>query len=205
MRCMILALALLLLLPTFALGVTEGVVEAAPSVAIRIPEMTDALFGAWEQGLDDIRLAARGAAISWADFPENMKLEFLQMTNLPVDDDANNDGINVRFVYRDEANRQRRVLVKYLRGTGQLISLTETVIGIERQGGEPLDESVLWHIAVNQLKNRYHAQNIQLREGDRGEDAERWIGQFNSQQGTYRVCLDRVTGEVVSVALDVNQ
>ena len=197
--------ALLLLLPAMALGVSEGVVEAAPSVAIHIPEMTDALFGAWEQGLSDIRLAARRAAMSWADFPEDMKLEFLQMTNLPVDEDVNNDGINVRFVYRDEENRQRRVLIKYLRGTGQLVRLTETMIGTDRHGGEPLDESVLLHIAMNQLEKRYHAQKIRLREGDRGEDAERWIGQFDSQQGLYRVCLDRATGKMVSVSLDVNQ
>lgn len=205
MRRIASAFALLLLLPAMALGVSEGVVEDAPSVAIHIPEMTDALFGAWEQGLDDIRLAARRAAMSWADFPEDMKMEFLQMTNLPVDEDVSNDGINVRFVYRDEENRQRRVLVKYLRGTGQLVRLTETTIETERHGGEPLDESVLLHIAMNQLEKRYHAQKIQLREGDCGEDAERWIGQFDSQQGMYRVCLDRATGEVISISLDVNQ
>ena len=200
-----LALLLACLLPVTALAVTEGVVEAAPEVEIVLPETGDALFGMWEQGLDDIRLAARRAAMSWADFSEGMKLEFLQMTNLPVDEDVSNDGINVRFVYRDEENRQRRVLIKYLRGTGQLVRLTETMIGTDRHGGEPLDESVLLHIAMNQLEKRYHAQKSQLREGDRGEDAERWIGQFDSQQGLYRVCLDRVTGEVVSVSLDVNQ
>ena len=205
MRHMILAFVLLLLLPSIALGVSEGVVEDAPSVAIHIPKMTDTLVGAWEQGLDDIRIAACRAAMSWADFPEDMKMEFLQMTNLPVDEDVNNDEINVRFVYRDEENRQRRVLIKYLRGTGQLVRLTETTIGIERHGGEPLDEAVLLHIAMNQLKERYHAREIRRYVGDHGEDAEPWIAQFDSQQGMYRVCLNRVTGEVISISLSVNQ
>lgn len=195
-------LLLLLLLPAGALGVTEGVVESAEQVVIELPKKTTALFGAWEQGLSDIRLAAHNAAMSWADFPEDMKLEFLQMSDFSADGDVRNDTILVRFVYRDEMNRERRVLLRYLRGTGKLIQLSDTVVWDGRRGGEQLEENVLHEIAMNMLENRYGETDPELKEIVGAVSEDNWIGRFEVERGMYEVVLRR-TGEMTRVSLDI--
>lgn len=195
-------LLLLLLLPAGALCVTEGVVEPAEEVVIEIKEKTTALFGAWEQGLSDIRLAARNAAMSWADFPENMKLEFLQMSDFSADGDERNDTILVRFVYRDEMNQERRVLLRYLCGTGKLIQLSDTVVWNGQHGGEQLEENVLQEIAVNMLENRYGETDPKLKEIVEAVSEDNWIARFEVERGMYEVVLRR-TGEMTRISLDI--
>ena len=69
--CMLL---LACLLPTSALAVTEGVVESAPPVAIEFAKTSDALFGMWEQGLEDIERAARNVLEERFNCPQDMIL-----------------------------------------------------------------------------------------------------------------------------------
>lgn len=195
-------LLLLLFLPAGALCVTEGVVEPAEEVVIEIKKKTTALFGAWEQGLSDIRLAARNAAMSWADFPEDMKLEFLQMSDFSADGDERNDTILVRFVYRDEMNQERRVLLRYLCGTGKLIQLSDTVVWNGQHGGEQLEENVLQEIAVNMLENRYGETDPKLKEIVEAVSEDNWIARFEVKRGMYEVVLRR-TGEMTRVSLDI--
>ena len=74
-----LALLLACLLPVTALAVTEGVVEAAPEVEIVLPETGNALFGMWEQGLDDIERAARQVLEERLHCPKDMKLVSIEV------------------------------------------------------------------------------------------------------------------------------
>ncbi len=205
MRRWMTILILMLLFPVCALAVMEGVVESAPPVAIPVPQMTDALFGAWEQGLSDIRSAAYSAAMDWAGYPADMKLEFLKMNNFPADDDLNNDEIMVRFRFHDEAQREKRLLVRYLRGTGELVWLSETMTNIQRQSGEPLEETVLMHIAMDLLAQRYGEKQIELKEILEQTDAENWIARFAVERGMYEIVLNRKSGDAVRVSLEVYQ
>ena len=81
MKRRLIALLLLLLLPAVSLAVTENVVEPAPDVTVELAEMTDALFGAWEQGLSDIRAAAVQAARAWKPGIGEMALEDMSLIN----------------------------------------------------------------------------------------------------------------------------
>lgn len=205
MRRWMTLLILMLLFPACALAVTEGVVEPAEQVEIELPQMTDALFGAWEQGLSDIRAAARQAAMAWADFPEDMQLEFVRMNSFPVDSDRGNDEILVRFCYQDETDGKKRLVLRYLRGTGELVWLSETMMDIRPQSGEPLEEAVLMHIAMDLLAQRYGENQIALREVLEQTDAENWIARFTTERGLYEVVLSRKNGDAVRVSLDVFQ
>lgn len=75
----IIVLLLACLLPATALAVTEGVVEEAPPVAIELSQTSDALFGMWEQGLEDIERAARNVLEERFNCPKDMTLASIQV------------------------------------------------------------------------------------------------------------------------------
>ena len=96
MRRMILLFALLLL-PACGMAVPEGVVEAAPQVDVGFSGMTDALFGAWEEGLSEIRAGAARAAMAWKPGIGELALEKISLYNSPMDEHADNDKLTVYF------------------------------------------------------------------------------------------------------------
>lgn len=64
--------------------------------------------------------------------------------------------------------------------------------------------NALTDIAIQRRADCYHAQDICLLKSIDGGNEELWDARFDSNQGEYEVCLDRWTGEVVHVSLDVN-
>ena len=74
MKKLFVILTLCLLLPAASLAVTEGVVEAAEPVVIELSDSAGTLFGAWEQGLEDIERAARSVLEERFHCPEDMTL-----------------------------------------------------------------------------------------------------------------------------------
>ena len=70
---------LLLLLPSAALAVTEGVVEPAPPVSVELRGEGGALLGAWEEGLADIEAAARRVLRERLNCPDDMTLYIIEV------------------------------------------------------------------------------------------------------------------------------
>lgn len=202
MKRRLIALLFLLLLPAVSLAVTENVVEPAPDVTVELAEMTDALFGAWEQGLSDIRAAAVQAARAWKPGIGEMSLEDMSLINSPMDSDPDNDELSIAFIYLTEERRNARLTVRYLRGTGELLAISDALNGGgEQHAGEAMPDLELEDIALKQLKKYAGAQNAALCEGDDGANAHRFIARFAAQDGIYEVCLDRQTGEAIRVSL----
>lgn len=206
MKPIAMLLLLLALLPACGLAVKEGIVEAAPDVTVELEEMTTALFGAWEQGLSDIRTAAVQAAKAWKPGIGDLSLERIALFNSPMDGEADNDELSIYFRYLSEERRNARLTVRYVRGTGAMTWISDTLLdGGEEHAGAALTEPELENIARTQLTRYALAQDAALLEADDGENAYRWIARFVSQAGTYEVCLDRQTGEVIRVSLYVKE
>lgn len=205
-RLIVLLLLLILLLPVASLAVPENVVQPAPDVAVEIAEMTDELFGVWQQGLSDIRASAVQAARAWKPGIAEMSLEQMALRNSPMDGEAGNDKLSVYFIYLTEERKNARLTARYLRGTGELIWISDTLDGGgEQHPGEGLSDLQLEEIALKQLKKYAGTQDAALCEGDNGEMAHRWIARFASQAGIYEVCLDRQTGEAIRVSLYIKE
>lgn len=201
MKRMLFLMALLLLLPVSALAVTEGRVEAAPQVDVALDGMTDALFGAWEQGLADIRASAARAAAAWKPGASELALEEIILRNSPMDKEPGNDQLTVCFCYVTQERKAARLSVEYERGTGRVTGISDTLYGGGGQhGGAALDDAQLEWIALHNLAAHYGVRTTVLCEGDDGQNEYRWIARFDAEGGVFEVCLDRQTGELIRVS-----
>ena len=72
-------LLFLLMLPAQILAVPEGVVEAAPPVAVTLDAAGGTLLGAWEEGLADIEEAARRVLKERLNCPDDMTLYIIEV------------------------------------------------------------------------------------------------------------------------------
>lgn len=207
MRICKLLILILCLLPAASLAVTENVVEAAPSIAVELPELTDALFGAWEEGLKDIQTAARGEIQSVLRNPtEGLELTGMRLNNSARDEDPANDTITVSFQYRE--NGVRMLLhVRYLRGTGELTQFSHTRYmgegGFVQEEGVPLGRDVLRDAARYEFERRYGLTGLTfVEESVFGEDT-RWEGQYRGGDGrAYEIVLDRITGALIRMTMN---
>ena len=204
-----LILWVLLLLPVQSLAVTENVVEPAPDVKIEMVEMTDALFGAWEQGLSDIRAAARSAATSWKQKEIELSLKKITLRNSPMDVDYENDEITVTFIYMEDGVR-RLLHVDYLRGTGKVIGLSDvrdnSIVQHESaaQSHEMLTDTQLEELARNALIEHYGETAPKLKEIVETVGEDKWFARFEVESGLYEVVLNRRNGNMTRISLYVN-
>lgn len=200
----------LLLVPVQGLAVAENVVEPAPNVKIEMGEMTDALFGAWEQGLSDIRAAARNAAISWKQKGIELSLKEITLRNSPMDNDPGNDEIVVTFLYTEDGIR-RRLHVEYLRGTGEVIGLSDVRDNsiVQRESAVPeeaaLTDAQLEEMAKESLIKHYGETSPKLKEIIEPVNEDRWFARFEVDRGTYEVVLNRRTGSLTRVSLNFGE
>ena len=200
----------LLLLPVQGLAVAENVVEPAPNVQIEIGEMTDALFGAWEQGLGDIRAAARNAATAWKQKELAFSLQKITLRNSPMDDDPGNDEITVTFTYTEDGI-SRRLHVEYLRGTGEAIGLSDVRdnSAVQRESAAPEDalltDAQLEEIAKASLIKHYGETAPKLKETVDSANEDNWFARFDVERGMYEVVLDRRTGGMTRVSLRIEE
>lgn len=199
----------LLLLPVQSLAVTENVVEPASDVKIEIREMTDALFGAWEQGLSDIRAAARSAVTSWKQKEIELSLKKITLRNSPMDAHSKNDKITVTFIYTEEGVR-RLLHVDYLRGTGKVIGLSDvrdnSIVQRESaaQSREMLTDAHLEELARNALIEHYGETMPKLKEIVESVGEDNWFARFEVESGLYEVVLNRRTGNMTRISLYIN-
>lgn len=199
---------ILLLLPAQSLAITENVVEAAPDVRIELGEMTDALFGAWEQGLSDIRTAARNAAKAWKQEEIELTLKEITLRNSPMDDYPGNDQIVVTFIYTQDGIR-RRLLVEYLRGTGEVIELSDvrdnSIVQRESAAREVmlLTDAQLEELAESSLIRDYGETAPKLKEVIAPVSEDNWFARFDVERGMYEVVLNRRTGRMTRVTLSI--
>lgn len=198
----------LLLLPVQGLAVVENVVEPASDVKIEMGEMTDALFGAWEQGLSDIRTAARNAAISWKRKDIAPSLREITLRNLPMDNDPDNDEITVTFLYTEDGV-SRRLHVEYLRGTGEVIGLSDVRDNgiVQRESAVPgdalLTDAQLEETARDSLIKHYGETSPKLKEILESASEDNWFARFEVERGVYEVVLNRRTGSMTRVSLNI--
>ncbi|MBQ7886735.1 MAG: hypothetical protein IJ313_07575 [Clostridia bacterium] len=198
----------LLLLPVQGLTVAENVVEPAPNVKIEMGALTDALFGAWEQGLSDIRAAARNAAISWKQEEPALSLKEITLRNSPMDNDPDNDEITVTFLYTEDGIR-RRLHVDYLRGTGEVTGLSDVRDNsiVQRECAAPGDASLtdaqLEEIAKASLIKHYGETSPKLKEIVESASEDNWFARFEVERGIYEVVLDRRTGGMPRASLSI--
>jgi len=209
MRKWILVLALLLM-PVQGLAVAENVVEPAPNVKIEMGKQINALFGAWEQGLSDIRSAARNAAAAWKKEEIALSLKEIKLRNSPTDDDPDNDEITVTFIYTEDGVR-RLMHVNYLRGTGEVMGLSDvrdnSIVQRESATTEDvlsLTDVQLEEIARNSLIEHYGETMPKLREIVESVGEDNWFARFEVERGLYEVVLNRRTGNMTRVSLYIN-
>ena len=197
-----------LLLPVSGLAVSENVVEAAPDVRIEMGKQTDALFGLWEQGLADIRTAAAHAAALWKGEALALSLKEITLRNSPMDDDPGNDEITVTFTYTQDG-AARRLHVHYLRGTGEVTGLSDVRDNSVAQSrtespkGPLLADAQLEEMARGFLMSQYGETDPRLKELVDSANDDRWFARFDVERGMYEVVLDRRTGGVTRVSLDM--
>lgn len=198
----------LLLMPVQGLAVAENVVEPAPDVKIEMGEMTDALFGAWERGLSDIRVAARNAVISWKNREIELSLKEITLRNSPMDNDPGNDEITVTFLYTEDSIR-RLLHVNYLRGTGEVIGLSDVRDNsiAQRESEMPehilLTDAQLEAMAADALVKHYGEKAPKLKEILESVSEDNWFARFEVDRGTYEVVLNRRTGSLTRVSLNI--
>lgn len=197
-----LLLLLLCLLPAGGMAVTEDVVEEAPQIEVSIDEESDVLFGAWEEALSDIRFAARTALADWMGCPAAMELEDIRVSNSPMDGDSDNDRIAVGFRYERDDGVGMRAIATFERGTGALMECTDVVYqGGEATEGKKMQEDELLNRARKRLSQQFGEEALMLVSAGSINDM-RFVSTFSVPYGAqYKVCLDSVSGDVISVTM----
>lgn len=218
MKNRIAVLLMLFLLPACACAVTEGVVESAPQVVIDWPEGSGTLFGAWEQGLEDIEAAARSVLEERLSCPEDMKLYGVSMladdashvimgSFASAQEDISDDRISVTFYYDDEDYITREAIAAYSRETGELLEASNRRYyngpdAAAAAGESSLSEEELLAVAAAYLENviGVHSYEFLPKMASHGEYwQERTVVLPGGTQ--YRLHIGNSTGEVLAVYL----